>query len=357
MRTALLLSAAVGLVAAAPQKIDFAAVNAAPTPSVQGPAITAKVQRPTYNPTVAASEAVASASADPVASKRKLRARNACSVQPAGSGPLTSSPDTADAFLANPVYNQGAGNAPTPQGYSLAFGSLTGSTSQNGYMGLYTLTKYDTIKCQQLCDAAFGCTAFNIYYERDPSLDPGSTCPDPASTTNIKCTLWGFPICGDTATNKGQWLQNFHVVIAGSNGYVKSAPPKSQPDFTGPTALGGAVQAPLDNGVDTYIGMRLYPDGAYDPSLCAAVCKQTTAYDAATADATGKYKPCNFFNSYVLSKNNVPQGTYCAFYTRPWDRGYGTNVGQYDGAGNYYSVSQSYSYTLTTQDPGVVVRT
>lgn len=45
------------------------------------------------------------------------------------------SPDTADAFLANPQYAQIANNAPVPQGYSLAFSNLQGSTQQNGYMG------------------------------------------------------------------------------------------------------------------------------------------------------------------------------------------------------------------------------
>ena len=61
-----------------------------------------------------------------------LAARDACSPQPAGAGPVTS-PDTADAFSANPVYT--GNGAPVPQGYSLAFANLTGSTSQDGYMG------------------------------------------------------------------------------------------------------------------------------------------------------------------------------------------------------------------------------
>ncbi len=57
--------------------------------------------------------------------------------------------------------------------------------------------------------------------------------------------------------------------------------------------------------------------------------------------------------SYVLSKNSVPQGLYCSMYTRPWDRSYATNQGQYRGS-DYYSVSQAYSYTLTTQDSGTI---
>ena len=99
--------------------------------------------------------------------------------------------------------------------------------------------------------------------------------------------------------------------------------------------------------------MSFFP-GLYDPSQCAAVCEQTTSYDKQhLVAADGTYKACNFFNSYVLSKNNSPQGTYCAYYTQPFDRSYATNNGQYDGDGNYYSVSSSYSYTLTIQDSGV----
>ena len=84
----------------------------------------------------------------------------------------------------------------------------------------YTLKSYNTIQCQQYCDSASGCTAFNVYFERDPSVDPGNGCDDPASTVNIKCVLWGLPITADTATNRGQWRDNFEVVIAGSNGML-----------------------------------------------------------------------------------------------------------------------------------------
>ena len=91
-------------------------------------------------------------------------------------------------------------------------------------MALYTLTSYDTIKCQQQCDAAAGCVAFNIYIERDPSLAPGPTCDDPVSTINYKCTLYGLPISAATATNMGQGRDLFQVAITGSNGCLTLAP-------------------------------------------------------------------------------------------------------------------------------------
>lgn len=136
MLQALLLAAAVGQLAAAlPQGIDFAAVNAMPTPAVQGPPATGIEQVPTYKTEAAAASAAAAASSEPIVdAKRSVVARDACSPQPAGAGPTTS-PDTADAFLANSAYDQIAQNAAVPQGYSQAFSDLHGSVEGNGYMG------------------------------------------------------------------------------------------------------------------------------------------------------------------------------------------------------------------------------
>jgi len=169
----------------------------------------------------------------------------------------------------------------------------------------------------------------------------------------IKCTLWGAQINSALATNNGQYRDQFHVVIAGSNGYNSNSPPPSYTNFNGPSdRLGGAIQAPLSiNGVNPYLGMNMFP-GPYDPSQCAAACQAKTTYDS-QHPTDGTYQPCNFFAAYVVSENNSPMGTYCAYYNQPFDRSYATNNGQYDGEGNYYSVSQAYSYTLTNQDSGV----
>lgn len=99
--------------------------------------------------------------------------------------------------------------------------------------------------------------------------------------------------------------------------------------------------------------MEIYP-GPYDPSQCAAACQAQTQYDHDHPASDGTYDACNFFNSYILSENDSPIGTYCSFYTQAWDKSYATNTGQYDSSGNYYSVASSYGYTLTSQDPGVV---
>lgn len=94
----------------------------------------------------------------------------------------------------------------------------------SNYMGLYTFRSYDTLGCASKCDQASGCEAFNMYIERDPTLDSNQTnCPNPPSTTNYKCTLWGVPLSQEEATNVGQYRDSFHVVIAGSNGKSTSS--------------------------------------------------------------------------------------------------------------------------------------
>ena len=50
-----------------------------------------------------------------------------------------------------------ATNAPTPDGYNQSFSNLDGSLSASKYMGLYTLTSFDTLGCASLCDRNLGC--------------------------------------------------------------------------------------------------------------------------------------------------------------------------------------------------------
>jgi hypothetical protein len=62
-------------------------------------------------------------------------------------------------------------------------------------MGLHTLNAFDTLTCASLCDQASGCLAFNMYIERDPTLDPNdSLCPNPPSLVNYKVSHLLFVI-------------------------------------------------------------------------------------------------------------------------------------------------------------------
>ncbi|KAK5004995.1 hypothetical protein LTR60_006390, partial [Cryomyces antarcticus] len=228
--------------------------------------------------------------------------------------------------------------------------------------------------CAALCDQAQGCLGINLYFERDPTINPATACPNPTAFTNVKCTLWGSAVTAASATNQGQWRgpmdstgAAFHVVIAGSNGWSKPAPPPTQTGFTGPTALAGAINAttkhnPVTGNEDNiYIGTKFY-NQPYDASVCAALCKSTTAdnraqalanYNKKGSNSDGTYQACNFYDAYLLSKNGVPQGLYCALYTAVVDKSYATVTGTTQG-NNVYTVSNSYSYSLTAPDNGTV---
>ncbi|RMY67862.1 hypothetical protein D0863_07495 [Hortaea werneckii] len=94
-----------------------------------------------------------------------------CGMQAFGTGPPSGSDSS---FESNPAYSAFAFAAPAPKGYKAAFRNQDGSTQQDGYMGL-----------------------------------------------SIKCSLWGSSVSAATATNEGQYREQFHVVIAGSDGFNK----------------------------------------------------------------------------------------------------------------------------------------
>lgn len=350
MRSTLIVAALAGMAIATPmakrQAIEFDQYDAADEPTVTTPPIGGGdgISADTAND--AADAAAASATADPSTTSSKIKARNNgdCSAQALGQGPLTS-PDTAAAFLSNTVYNDTANAAAIPAGYSLAFGPNQGATSAASYITYYTLNSFDPYACQQKCDAISTCYSYNLFMERDPTKDAGVGCENPASTTNIKCSLWGSHIDQTTATNAGQWRDQFQVVISGSMGYNKLAPPPSVDNFAAPVGLGGAINCP-DN---SYMGYKYYP-GAYNPAQCTNACLSQTAYNQKHPKSDGTYNTCTFVNSYVLSKNGAPQGTYCSMYTSVWGEQYATNVGQYRGS-DRYTVGQSYGWSLsqTTQ--------
>ena len=347
---------------AAPQDIAFDAIDNATQPSITGPPVGTDTQIIPLDVQAAVASVSAAVEATPlavaVARKRTLGFNDPCGPQPDGYAPKPLV-DTVSAFLAYPFYQTQATSAVTPQGYQRSFTNLQGSVNGKVYLGLYTLASYDTAQCSANCDATAGCAGFNLFFERDPTINPAPACPCPSSFTNAKCTLWGAGVTAAMAVNTGQYREQFVVVITGSNGYNKVAAPPAQANFNGPVQLAGAINAPLLNGVDTYLGYKFFPT-AFLPALCAAACQAQTAYDRATATNSvykpaNFYKPCNFFTAYIMSKNDRAQGLYCALYTHAWDPSYATNTGQFRGT-DVYTISSAYSYTLTQQDSGVISR-
>ncbi|KAI4720392.1 hypothetical protein E4T48_03404 [Aureobasidium sp. EXF-10727] len=330
-----------------PQEIDWAAVDAlAPIPTVTIPVVDVSAQASTvsYQPSAAASSIAVQVKASGVSSAGlKARAAATCKPQPTGAGPVPSD-DTPEAFLAYEDFSTIAKSASTPQGYYNTFTDLKASNNAYGYLGYTVLDEYSTQTCASKCDAIKGCAAFNLYFERDPTVNPNdASCANPPSTTNIKCVFWGGPVTTDNAKNNGQWRKDFHVVIAGSNGYVNSKI-VTPPGCTTPIPLGNAaINAPFDcNGKDTYLGVRIFQTGPFDISKCAAACAAQADYARAHPPANGSApKTCQFYNTYMLLKNGETVGQYCALYDHSWPQSYATNFGQYRGS-DKYTIEWSY---------------
>ncbi|KAJ8109530.1 hypothetical protein OPT61_g7393 [Boeremia exigua] len=354
MRYAIAASAILGAAAAAPQMFNIEAALAVPTPTVLGPAPEATKPAPvSYNPVVAASAVAAVVKGEGAITKRDAPQSN-CGAQLPGSTPPGDG--STSAYLdPNGSLRQLARTATPPSGYTESFKDLTASSQQIGYLTYKTLDSYSPQECANFCDSEKYCQGFNIYFERDPKFEPKDGCANPDAVTNIKCSIYGYNVASKAATNDGQWRgpqdangDAFHVVIAGSNGYSKTGKAlPSIPDFNPGVTLPAAINAPLDNGYDTYNGMRLFNDNPYDPALCAAACEAQTQYDVSHPADDGSYKTCNFFTSFVLTKNDVPLGTYCALYTQGWGSQYAVNTGYYDGD-DVYSVRNAASYLITT---------
>ncbi|KAG9868242.1 hypothetical protein KCU77_g370, partial [Aureobasidium melanogenum] len=361
---------AANLVAAMPrpQDIDLDMVIDTPDPTYSEQ-VGVAAQTVTYNSAsviAAATSAVSSVSIEisdvlsqtAVVSKRA--AATTCAPQPSGA---TSAPtyaagsDNAANFLANTYYASVASAAPTPSGYSQAFVAQQASNNAFGYMGFDTFDTYDVATCAQRCTAKNGCVSINMYFERDPSVNPDdSSCSNPPSVTMIKCVYWGGPVSQDNAVNTGQIRGGFTVAIAGSNGYVTTQI-KTPAGYQAGIPYGKyAINAPYDiQGYNTFMGSKIFTS-TWDTAACAAYCDSQTAYNKATAPKDGTpYKICNFYNTYVLTTYKadgsvVPQGQYCALYTEAWPIKYATNGGQWRGQDQYLV---SYSFGFPKANPGI----
>lgn len=361
MRSAILLPVLGALVAATPQGIDFDVVDALPQ-STSSIDILAKPTIIPYDQDAAIADVKASLESDISISApldaaapeaRGLEKRTACAPQvPLGSGPMTS-PDTASDFLANPVYNNFANNATIPTGYTRVFVGQNAASSTYGYLGYTNMVAYDPSSCAAKCNAITGCASFNLYFERDPSMEPAAGCPNPNSTVNIKCSFWGSPVALSNTNNAGQWRANFQVVITGSNGYVSTAIASPPTGYSPAVYLGNvAINAPNDcNGDNTYINSTIIVARSFDPALCAAACDTLSSNNLANPPADGSpAKTCQFFNTYLLLKNGVSVGQYCAMYSEAWATKYATYTGTVNGT-DKYTITESYSFT-NASNPG-----
>ncbi|KAF2723569.1 hypothetical protein K431DRAFT_219735 [Polychaeton citri CBS 116435] len=336
-----------------------------------------------------------------------------CAAQPDGYGPVPT-PDTASAFREYSVFHSLATAAPTVVAsqcntqYQQVFRDLDGSVSAQSYMGQYTLQSYDVEYCAKKCDATSLCTSFNIYAERDPSLNPakndstaftvwGYWCPNPASMTTFRCTLWGSSIDGSLATNKGGWREDFEVVIAASNGYDRtnvtipedptspvvtstvsstiSIPSSTSTSASSSTTSAGSTSTtsstssatstspakpptkPWGNGHNCggkainagqyWMGSRYFP-GPFNPQVCSdyALAQNAANANAAKNQGSASYSKCKMFNAVYYHKNGVPHGTYCSLYSTQLGDSWATYSGSKSSNGDKFDCKQSWTWTL-----------
>lgn len=367
----LFASGLVCLVAAAPaprpQDINFDLAYALPDPTYSVNS-DATAQTVTYTPSAIYASALPqitstnsvdtlamTSDATNVVKRAPATAAPSCTALPAGHGPIPS-PDTPSAFLGDSDLADAANNAQTPSGYTLSFQNFNASNNAYGYMGYTTLTSYDVAGCASKCNAINGCVAFNIYFERDPSVDPGSgtQCSNPASTTNIKCVWWGGPVTAGNANNYGQYRNQFQVVIAGSNGYISNAIASVRGYNTAVPLGNAAINAPYDQfGFDSFMGSAIFTGGPFNAELCAQACTDKSNYAIAHPPTDGSpVQTCQFFNTYILYINSTSnptnnQGQYCAMYSESWSSKYATNVGQYRGY-DHFMIEYSFMYSNST---------
>lgn len=377
MHSIIVAAALVGA-AAAQQAFDPSMINAATTPIFTQAPYNAEAQTLAYNAASASatgSAAAASASATGAKFRRQasgvatntpsstaasasacptqpeagtycgfINPEDACAKQPDGYGPVPT-PDTPAAFLAYPPFHQMAQGAKTPQGYVETFKDLNASSSANSYLGLHTLSSYDVIGCSQLCDNTTLCTAFNIYIERDPSINPAANCTNPPSITNYKCTLWGSGLEAATATNTGEYRDGFQVVITGSDGFDKTnnTTPSTPGGCGAPSKCSGGsgiIHAP-----DSCVGTKFFP-GCFDLNICAgfALAQNTLASQSYGHGS----QQCKEVNAYMIKKNGVAQGTVCALYTQAFDHSFGTYQPGWQGQ-HFWGVESSCVMTIDPQ--------
>ena len=172
--------------------------------------------------------------------------------------------------------NTANGNWYPPAGYSTAFIGLYGETVSGPYLGYRQISSYNTSACAAYCDQVDACNAFNIFYERTPVYVPNDNCSNPNAAAAVGCGLYGAYLDNTTATNLGQYRNDFLINAQGSNGYNQNTPPPAVANFTGPTALYAAVNSNVG-----FLNSSF--SATYDVNFCYNQCTSLTAQNRAAS--------------------------------------------------------------------------
>lgn len=198
---------------------------------------------------------------------------------------------------------------------------------------------------------------------QDIDFDLVDATPDPtiANLTDVNAAAIVAAITADIAANLTLNLNLTRRALSARDDNVPVTVITS-PGYTAPNPIGqAAINAPLDcNGVDTYMGAKLYTT-PFSTAFCAAACSAQSVYNVAHPPASGNPRTCQFFNTYELYKDGVYQGQYCSMYTETWNTTYATNTGQTRGS-DVYTIANSYISSNVTNSglpsplcPGTVV--
>ena len=71
----------------------------------------------------------------------------------------------------------------------------------------------------------------------------------------------------------------------------------------------------------------------------------------ATQKGASSYTPCNMFNAYMVHRNGVPQGTYCALFDTVLSTAWAGFQGGFNG-NDFFGVRSSWTYALSELDDG-----
>ncbi|KAL5401893.1 hypothetical protein PMIN06_001010 [Paraphaeosphaeria minitans] len=268
-----------------------------------------------------------------------------CTTLSVDSGAPVPGNGSTSAYLNATDLQAAAHNAPTPVGYLQAFSNEFGSEhNTEAYLTYFVLNStYDPNACAALCNANSQCTAFNIYFARDPKFEIGTKCANPPPVTNIRCALFAADVAQARTTNENQYASanyedTFERVHIGSNGYNR-APTPATPGFHFQNDLGAfAIEATSpDDSSNEYITLHIIPSSDPSPEVaCADYCANTDIFN----------KRCVFFNTYVQLTDGVNDigGTKCTLFSKVYGPERATNKG-YEHAGAITTIEGSRSWS------------
>jgi len=113
-----------------------------------------------------------------------------CSARPLGLGAWVY-PDTAKDFRFFSGFHTLATVSAVPANFSLVFTEATGPILQGqlDYLESHDLSDYFPQLCANWCDKTKYCQAFNIFFERTPTVHLGPDCRTSRSSTTVRCVL------------------------------------------------------------------------------------------------------------------------------------------------------------------------